>query len=120
MTSEHMTRVPVQFVLLLFLAIVAGCGYPDVGPGAFELAKALYTVCDMQEKEQLDNFRSRMNAEYEAGAISSAERDVLKDIVATAEAGEWEEAEREARQLLLDQNGRDVKFTDHGSGASHH
>lgn len=92
-------------VLLLGGALLTGCGgYPKVGPAAFELAKVLYTVCNAENEEQLEEFRDLVKDKHQNGELTDEERSLLLEIADTADAGHWDRAEREARQLLLDQN----------------
>lgn len=95
----------ISAVLLALCVGLAGCGeYPKVGPTTFELAKALYTVCNAKNAAQLERFRDLLRTKHQAGEVTDREREILSEIADTAETGAWQEAEQETRQLLLDQN----------------
>jgi len=99
----RLTR-PLILTALVLLANVAGCGrYPEINPAAFELAKAIANVCNARNGEQLETARQTISAKREAGEITDQEERILSGIVERAAAGEWEHAERQARQLLKDQ-----------------
>jgi len=109
--SQHLhINVRLGFMLILLLPVLLasnGCNdYPKVGFAAFELAKSLHTICDMQKKEQLAEFESVVKEQLAAGELSQHEEKVLMDIVSTAHQGDWNEAKQQARQLLLAQNSQ--------------
>lgn len=83
---------------------MSGCGYPRIQFEAYELAKALNTICNLKKQEQLPQFRDMVAQKQEAGELSAEEAEILLEILKIAEAGEWERARDEVRRLLLDQN----------------
>lgn len=89
----------------MFLAI-SGCGYPRIEFEAYELAKALNTICNLKKPEQLSLFRDVVEQKQAAGELSADEAEILLGILQIAEAGEWERARDEVRRLLLDQNSQ--------------
>ena len=103
MTSK-IRRVRRWWGALLCAVWLGGCGYPAVSQETFELAKVLYTVCNLEEPAQLPRFRELLQQKHEAAAITADEVALLEEIVTLAEQGDWDRAEQEARQLLLDQN----------------
>lgn len=95
--------IPALAVLIL---TQAGCGYPKVSATAFELAKALNTVCNQKNADQLTAFRDLVEEKHAEGEITDGERKLLLNIAQTAESGDWKSAEHETRKLLKDQNER--------------
>lgn len=91
--------------LLLLLAI--GCTrYPEVSGEAYEMAETLSTVCNLQNSTQLKEYRTLISDRMAAGQLSESEHAMLTRIADMAAAGDWQAAELEARQLMLDQAGR--------------
>ncbi|MFH5806791.1 hypothetical protein, partial [Alienimonas sp. DA493] len=87
-------------VLLAALFVPAGCGYPEVSRSAYDMAEALENMADLQRPEQIPRARELIAAKFDRGEITAEERDLLSDIVDRAEAGEWEEARRDAVALM--------------------
>lgn len=104
-------QTPILLVSVLLLAVVAvcvrGCGhYGEVNAKTFGHAKALYSICNRRDAEWLDASEG-MIAESESSAeISSKEAGYLREIIATARAEDWQEAQQMARQLMSDQADR--------------
>lgn len=105
MPQNRMNAMRALLVLLIAIGL-PGCGYPDVSPKTYELAKALYSACNRQSEEQLARVVELIETTNEAGEISDREAKWLTAIVDQADAGEWEQAMSEARQLLEDQSTR--------------
>jgi uncharacterized lipoprotein YmbA len=92
--------------LLLGTVLLTGCGYPEVSPQTYAIAKALYSVCNQKNPERLKTVQELIQKSLEKEEISAREADWLKAIIAQAEAGEWETALLETRQMMEDQTGR--------------
>src|SRR5690606_5358565 len=91
--------------LALSLAWLTGCGgYPEVSPDTYELAKALYTVCNRKDAQQLKSFQQLVDQTHESSKISEEEKELLDWIAELAEQGDWAKAQQQTRQLLEDQN----------------
>ncbi|TWT33073.1 hypothetical protein [Blastopirellula retiformator] len=91
----------------LALLTIIGCGgYPEVSPAAYEMAKTLSTVCNLQNDQQLQRFRTLIDDKLSAGEITASEHAMLSRIADMAESGDWQNAELETRQMMLDQAGR--------------
>jgi hypothetical protein len=90
--------------LLAMLTVFKGCGgYGEVGPGAYEHAKALYSICNRQDASRLEIFSTSLTAAREAGEVTAREQEWLEDIAAMAQAGDWQDATAKARRLMEDQ-----------------
>ena len=90
--------------ILAMLTMFRGCGgYGEVGPGAYEHAKALYSICNRQDASRLEQFASSLKGAADAGEVTANEQEWLAEIVALAQAGDWQEATASARQLMEDQ-----------------
>jgi hypothetical protein len=83
----------------------AGCAEPPrLERDGYELARALYAVCNRKSTEQLDQFVGKLE-EYESEAkISSAAVETFAEIVALARDGQWVDAQEATRDLLASQN----------------
>ncbi|QDU41012.1 hypothetical protein Mal4_53770 [Maioricimonas rarisocia] len=82
---------------------VSGCGYPEVSPKTYELAKALYSACNRRSPEHLEKVDHLAEAARESGEITEKESQWIRNIVEQARSGEWEPAALESRQLMEDQ-----------------
>ena len=83
---------------------IRGCGgYGEVGPKTYEYAKALYSICNRQDADRLDEFAASLKKSHEAGDVRDQEHAWLDEIIQTAQAEEWEEATAMARRLMEDQ-----------------
>lgn len=104
--AEH-SKLGLLIVLCLILAMVTvfrGCGgYGEVGPQAYEHAKALYSICNRRDKERLETFSASLSAAQSEGEVSEREQSWMEDIVAEARAGNWEAATKQSRRLMEDQ-----------------
>ena len=81
-----------------------GCRkYGDISPKAYEIAKALYSVCNRKDESGLDRITQLADEAATAGEISEDEQGYLLEIVATARAGDWESAMADARTMMSDQ-----------------
>lgn len=83
-----------------------GCSYPEVSPKAYEISKALYSVCNLKRKDDLDKVSDAISAAVKTAELSKTESEWLTAIVEQARSGEWEEAADEARAILQDQIDR--------------
>ena len=92
--------------MLLFCGIMlaAGCGAPQIERNAFELAKAIDTLCNLRADDQLPKARSIVDAHRSDDKIDAAEHAALCEILNLAEKGEWRAARQASRDLLLAQN----------------
>lgn len=92
--------------LLLGTVLLAGCGYPEVSPQTYAIAKALYSVCNQKSQERLETVQELIQKSLEQEEISVREADWLGEIIKQARQGEWEAALLETRQIMEDQTGR--------------
>ncbi len=80
-----------------------GCGYPPVGPKAYEITKALYSVCNLKRQDDLDKVTDVISQAVSRSELSKSESEWLMSIVEQAKSGEWSAAAEEARSILKDQ-----------------
>ncbi len=91
-------------VLAAVLMSVRGCNsYGEVNILTFEHAKALYAACNSKQPERLEACAVMIAEAQSSEQISGREAGYLQDIVETGQAGEWEDAQAMARQLMSDQ-----------------
>ncbi|MFG0332969.1 MAG: hypothetical protein ACF8TS_06355 [Maioricimonas sp. JB049] len=82
---------------------VSGCGYPEVSPTTYELAKALYSACNRRSEEHVEKVDALAGAALKADEITEKESRWIRQIVEQARGGKWEPAALEARQMMEDQ-----------------
>ena len=93
-----------HLVGMVLALVLTGCGgYPEVSPAAFELAKAVNSLCNARNAEQIPAAHAIITEKHTAGEITDEEQEMLNDILDLAAGGQWERAERNARRLLADQ-----------------
>ena len=91
---------------LLLLALTAlglctGCSrYAEVSPAAYQYSKALYSVCNRQDAPRLTKVAEQIETARAAAQLQQTEADWLNAIVAAAQAGEWQDATKDARRLM--------------------
>ena len=94
-------------VLVVIVIAVQGCGrYGRVNASTFEHAKALYAACNSRQPRRLQACAALIDEAESAQQISTTEVRYLRDIIATAQAERWEDAQAMVRQLMVDQAGR--------------
>jgi len=72
-------------------------------PESLSLIKQLYTACNRHDAEGIDVFEQAVATAEHAGQVSSAESSAFRSIVATARAGNWEQATRDSFRFAEDQ-----------------
>ncbi|WP_164103283.1 hypothetical protein [Candidatus Laterigemmans baculatus] len=91
-------------IALLGLVLCSGCGYPRVSPAAFETAKVVENLCNLETAPQIPQARALVAEQLRSGEITPDEAALLEEILDEAEAGDWATASEQARQLLEAQN----------------
>ena len=93
-------------ILLLSLSLVAGCGYGEVSPTTYELAKSLYNISNRRLPGKLATAKAKIATAREDGDISKKEAQWLNTIIAQAEQDNWQRAMKSARRMMEDQVSR--------------
>ena len=89
----------------VMLAGVIGCAdHPPLERPSYDLAKALYAVCNRQSTEHLAKFDEVLTKAIAAGEVGPQEESALREIAQVAAAGEWYDAQEMARALIASQN----------------
>ena len=97
-------RSIIRWVSVWLLVGIVGCGgYDEVGPTAYEYAKSLYSITNRKAQDRLPSVTDAIQAARADGKLTDRESNWLIGIVRDAENGNWEGANRAARQLLEDQ-----------------
>ena len=87
------------------LAGVVGCAdHPPLERPSYDLAKALYAVCNRQSTEHLAKIDEVLSTAIAAGEVGPQEESALREIAQVAAAGEWYDAQEMARALIASQN----------------
>lgn len=94
-------RIPWAAVLLV---CSLGCGYPTVTPDGYEVAKALHNAILQRDAATLPRAEAYLAEARAAGRITEAEYELFTDRIATARAGDWDDAAADLRELLSAQN----------------
>ncbi|BBO33168.1 hypothetical protein PLANPX_2780 [Lacipirellula parvula] len=91
---------------MLGLALLAaGCGsHPPLERPSYDLAKALYAVCNRQSTDGLQKFETVLTESIAAGNVGPHEESALREIAEVAAAGDWQAAQEQARELIASQN----------------
>ena len=83
---------------------MTGCQqYGDVSPRAYEVAKALYSVCNRQDAPGLAAVEAVISTGVAASELTASEEEWLLAIVEKARAGEWTYAMQDARVMMSEQ-----------------
>lgn len=97
-------RIDIPLVSTLLLIALTGCGdYQGISPTAYQYAKALYNVTNRKRSEKLDEVNNLITSSKREGTITTKEADWLLEIVNDAREGNWEAAQKTARQMMRDQ-----------------
>jgi hypothetical protein len=83
--------------------MVAGCGYGELSPTAYQYAKALYGLSNRQAGERVEAVRVQIESARTAKEITPREAGWLIDIVDDCEKGRWKTANKSARRMMEDQ-----------------
>jgi len=95
-----------SMLLVVILIPLNACGYPEVSPKTYEISKALYSVCNQKNQERLQTVKALIESSLESKEINEDEADMLFEIVAQAQANDWDAAMVESRNLMEDQIDR--------------
>lgn len=98
-----MARISRPTIVLLCLLMLTGCGYGEVSPQTYKLAKAIHNVSSRQQAEKLPQVNELIASSLKEGQISEQEAEWLRTIVAHADEGDWEEAAKQSRRIMEDQ-----------------
>ena len=97
-------RIDIPLASILLLIALTGCSdYQGISPTAYQYAKALYNVTNRKRGEKLDEVNNLITSSKREGTITTQEADWLLEIVNDAREGNWEAAQKTARQMMRDQ-----------------
>jgi hypothetical protein len=103
-------------VLLVVLAIMywpRGHKYPPAtSREAYIIMDALHTACNTKNSASLAKIEAWIDRDKAGGKLGPGEEAAFASIIATAHAGGWSEADREAVRFSRDQVGRGQVFDD--------
>lgn len=91
--------------VILISCIASGCGgvtSSGLSPAAFKLARSSHVVARTKASDRLAEIATAVSEAESSGEISGREAALLHDVLATAEAGDWERASSESRRLMGD------------------
>lgn len=80
--------------------VLVGCGYPKIGPRAYELTKGLDAAVERRDTEQLQRARELIDASAADGSLVESERAMLLDVVDLAAAGSWQKARQRTLGIM--------------------
>jgi hypothetical protein len=126
--SRLLWPLAVLAVLLIGLAVVLwprGHKYPPAtSRESYVIMDALHTACNTKNTGSLAKIEAWIARQKTEGKLGADEDDAFARIIATARAGRWSEADREAVHFSQDQVGRGRLFDEndgrgkHGAAAS--
>lgn len=91
----------IAFVSLTCLGLLTGCSrYSAVSPEAYQYSKALYSVCNRQDEPRLAKVAEQIDTARTSAQLHATEADWLDEIIASAQAGDWQDATKDARRLM--------------------
>ena len=97
-------RIDIPLASILLLIALTGCSdYQGISPTAYQYAKALYNVTNRKRGEKLDEVNNLITSSKREGTITTQEANWLREIVDDAREGNWEAAQKTARQMMRDQ-----------------
>lgn len=88
--------------LVAFLSLRSS-GYGEVSDKTYEIATAMYSVCNRQDAAKLASIDQLVQSVTADNSITFEEATMLREILAFAQAGDWQTATSEARRLMDDQ-----------------
>lgn len=98
----------IRAVLLIAAVAITGCGRPYAGASerSYEIATSLVTITARKMDGKLNDVETLISESLTANEIQPHEAEYLSEIIADAKAGNWEQAQTSARQILNDQVDR--------------
>lgn len=91
------------FALMLLLVFCVGCGNGEVSPKTYEFAQSLYNISNRKLTDKLESITEQVETAQVEGEISLKEAKWLNAIVKKAEREEWQQAMKDARQMMEEQ-----------------
>ncbi len=88
--------------LVAFLSLRSS-GYGEVSDKTYEIATAMYSVCNRQDAAKLTSIDQLVQKRRADSSITIEEARMLREILELAQAGDWQTATGEARRLMNDQ-----------------
>lgn len=90
---------------VLGLACLSGCReHPQVtSRESLDFIKQVYTACNTRSADRLTACRSKLDTMVAEGQLSEAEQNSFREILSTAESGDWESAQKSSLQFARDQ-----------------
>lgn len=74
--------------------------YETVGSKAYEVAKALYSTCNLRDAERLQQVSQQIDRLEKTADLSADEAATLRSLTLLAERGDWKQAASESRRLM--------------------
>ena len=91
-------------VLVIASCFVQGCQqYGTVSPKAYEVATAMYSICNRQDESRLETVERLITESVDAGDITTGEQAWFDEMIAIARDGDWETAMMNARTMMNEQ-----------------
>lgn len=107
MQDRSISRGIYAAILVLVTSHFLGCGgYPKVSDKTYDIAKALYVICNQRSADRLPKVTALVEESLKNEEIGADEARWLTDIVEQANNGEWTAAAKESRRIMEDQVGR--------------
>ncbi len=103
--QTNVVKILGVFVLCLLCASLFfnRARYGEVSGKTYEIATAIYSVCNLQDATKLANIDLLLQTVEADNSVTAEEADMLRGILQLAQAGHWKQATTEARRLMNDQ-----------------
>lgn len=108
-SQQSWNRRPIMWSVLAATVLTGALSWAfwpakvELSPDAYEIAIALYRVCNQQDQQGLQQVQSKLHQLSQTTDADEPSIERLQRIVAEAQAGEWRSAMRHTHETLEDQ-----------------
>lgn len=94
-----------RYSVLMLVLLLAGCReHPQVtSRESLDFIKQVYTACNTRSAERLSACNRKLDELVAQGQLSEAEQNSFRGILSSAQAGDWDAAQRSSLQFARDQ-----------------
>ncbi|MDA0835894.1 MAG: hypothetical protein O2955_17975 [Planctomycetota bacterium] len=103
-TLDQISIRTTAIALLTGMLFLTSCQkYGEVSPRAYDIAKALYSICNRKDAARLSTVEKLVTDSVAEGALTDSESGYLMAIVEKARSDNWESAMSDARLMMSEQ-----------------
>ncbi len=100
MKLQHLLLSILCVTLLAGLFWFFGSGYGKVSDNGYKVATALFSVCNRQDGERLEELERIVVASRDDGSLQPKEARWLQGIIGDAQRGKWGKASASVRRMM--------------------